>query len=1379
MTDTIIITPSPAVEVTVTPATVINNVPGTVTVSATTAANVQVVSPIINTGTSDSPIIGINQTLLSLSKSQVGLGNVDNTSDVNKPISTATQSALDLKLNVNTASSTYLPKAGPTFTGTMNGADLILSGSLTVGTYNILTTTNWSISDSVIYLSNNQFATDALDIGFYGAYGTTGGTEANHKHTGLIRNHIDGVWNLFYNGVEPDGQTVDLTNVSYSTLKLGGLIINGGSTSNLLLGDGSTAAVNTFARTNAANAFTVGGHTITNDADVVALSIIPSGSQSVSTFRVRNSLNTSDLFSISSGGGITTASGLTVNALASFNANISAFGTTQLWANQQLALGVRNGVNAINNLVQYSKNDTTVTGGVTTNGLLWAGTTSMENNQGYSLTTSTYVSTTQATFTTNSAVTQNPFAVGQKLIITGVSGGTYNGSFIISAIGGSAGAWTATVTAPSGTTPFTNVAGTGGIGSLEPSLFIRQMSPGTPALTIKAYGTASGSTEPFRYIDSTGVVKTYMAASGDITAPAISAIWSITSSAQDVTVNAMRARTSLASGYKSNLQTWENSTTVLAGVNAAGKIFTGATIPATTTIGGTIQSIATGANPLVTMASAHGLSVGEVVTLAGTTGGTYDGSFYVATVPLITTFTITSTLTTGQASAGGTLAVPAQFTSISRNAGSVSALIRGASGQLASFVEVQANAGNTLFRVNATGYALAPLGFIGGGTSQSTNSSSVLANNTFYSTASNQIGLAVRGTGTGGSSTQSVNLQEWQTYDGTTTTAAAAVSSAGDFVSNGTKWVQDASGFKIQNNSSVTLFRSTTAGAFADTVTSYFFQIGNASGSHGIIQASGGFSLGRLLLNSPNVILDSTAYASVAVPTAAFEVRNNTGTQVASIVRGAGTGGSSTQSVELQLWQTWNGTSATTVAKIGNTGDLTAGYAYVSGLRDVNGTGAYINMQSGTSGVLLNTRATGNIGLIIDSPTGQSVDLQQWKVNGTSVASIDNTGTITAANGFKGSGLLNTSGQTTVVVSGSRNLQLAGGTLGVGGGAGVIGITNATTVPTSNSTVGGILYVDTGALKYIGTSGSAATIVNADGTYPNAYTLASGTTNGTLKLTASSGGIQDNIAVTGLGTAAYTASTAYATSSHTHGNVLNGGTMTTSVIATNPVKVVITDSSNNLGLLPTTGATNTTFLRGDGSWATPAGGGGTPFGPVIKTGYYYSSLGTDSSASVAIASAITNNLELQPFYLAATATAIRITIQVQTGTTGGVIRLGIYNNAAGGDYPGTLLLDAGTVTTATAGAKTITISQSLSAGLYWIGYLQTAGAGNTQLLGVTSNTFTGAGAGAMSMVIPTATTASFSAVQNIAWRQTGTSTLPATFAGTTLLSMVGSVWLGF
>ena len=48
-----------------------------------------------------------------LTKSNIGLGNVDNTSDVNKPVSTAQQAALDKKVN----------KAGDTMTGALNFAN--------------------------------------------------------------------------------------------------------------------------------------------------------------------------------------------------------------------------------------------------------------------------------------------------------------------------------------------------------------------------------------------------------------------------------------------------------------------------------------------------------------------------------------------------------------------------------------------------------------------------------------------------------------------------------------------------------------------------------------------------------------------------------------------------------------------------------------------------------------------------------------------------------------------------------------------------------------------------------------------------------------------------------------------------------------------------------------------------------------------------------------------------------------------------------------------------------------------------------------------------------------------------------------------------------
>lgn len=62
------------------------------------------------------------KTNLSLVKGDVGLGNVDNTTDVNKPVSTATQTALNLKANI----------ASPTFTGTVAGVTKAMVGLTSV-----------------------------------------------------------------------------------------------------------------------------------------------------------------------------------------------------------------------------------------------------------------------------------------------------------------------------------------------------------------------------------------------------------------------------------------------------------------------------------------------------------------------------------------------------------------------------------------------------------------------------------------------------------------------------------------------------------------------------------------------------------------------------------------------------------------------------------------------------------------------------------------------------------------------------------------------------------------------------------------------------------------------------------------------------------------------------------------------------------------------------------------------------------------------------------------------------------------------------------------------------------------------------------------------
>ena len=105
----------------------------------------------------------------------------------------------------------------------------------------------------------------------------------------------------------------------------------------------------------------------------------------------------------------------------------------------------------------------------------------------------------------------------------------------------------------------------------------------------------------------------------------------------------------------------------------------------------------------------------------------------------------------------------------------------------------------------------------------------------------------------------------------------------------------------------------------------------------------------------------------------------------------------------------------------------------------------------------------------IRGASGQTADLQQWQTwDGTTATT---KAYVTPDGSFLTSSTLTTMG----------NLRVAG-TASTGGGAGVIGIANAATAPASNPTGGGILFVESGVLKYRGTSGSNATIVNADGT---------------------------------------------------------------------------------------------------------------------------------------------------------------------------------------------------------------------------------------------------------------------------------------------------------
>jgi hypothetical protein len=109
--------------------------------------------------------IAVTGTVSGITATEVGLGNVDNTSDANKPVSTAQQSAIDLKANI----------ASPTFTGNVNLA------SNATGTF------NGTFGDSAT-MSNKYYRTASINasktISSSGEYINTDGSTVAYFLTG-------------------------------------------------------------------------------------------------------------------------------------------------------------------------------------------------------------------------------------------------------------------------------------------------------------------------------------------------------------------------------------------------------------------------------------------------------------------------------------------------------------------------------------------------------------------------------------------------------------------------------------------------------------------------------------------------------------------------------------------------------------------------------------------------------------------------------------------------------------------------------------------------------------------------------------------------------------------------------------------------------------------------------------------------------------------------------------------------------------------------------------------------------------------------------------------------------------------------------------------
>ena len=150
-----------------------------------------------------------------------------------------------------------------TTTGTVTAGNLVVTGSTT--TVNTATVT---VEDPLMALASGNNAADAVDIGFYGLYDTSGSQDL---YSGLFRDANDsGKWKLFKDLQAAPTTTVNVSGTGYATGTLVANIegnVTGNVTGNTSGSSGSTTG-NAASATQLANARTIGGTSFDGTANI-------------------------------------------------------------------------------------------------------------------------------------------------------------------------------------------------------------------------------------------------------------------------------------------------------------------------------------------------------------------------------------------------------------------------------------------------------------------------------------------------------------------------------------------------------------------------------------------------------------------------------------------------------------------------------------------------------------------------------------------------------------------------------------------------------------------------------------------------------------------------------------------------------------------------------------------------------------------------------------------------------------------------------------------------------------------------------------------------------------------------------------------------------
>ena len=111
-----------------------------------------------------------------------------------------------------------IKSSGGTTALTLSGANVTVAGNLTVsGTTTTVNSTTLTVTDPLVFVGNDNNATDAVDIGLFGMYDTSG---TQDLYSGIFRDASDGKWRLFKDSQAAPTTTVNTAATGYTIATL-------------------------------------------------------------------------------------------------------------------------------------------------------------------------------------------------------------------------------------------------------------------------------------------------------------------------------------------------------------------------------------------------------------------------------------------------------------------------------------------------------------------------------------------------------------------------------------------------------------------------------------------------------------------------------------------------------------------------------------------------------------------------------------------------------------------------------------------------------------------------------------------------------------------------------------------------------------------------------------------------------------------------------------------------------------------------------------------------------------------------------------------------------------------------------------------------------